>query len=273
MNRINVLILGPSSHCEFHDPITQIQKLITQIFGSACFFPNVADIHSSRPNATASHTDVPAQWKLILICQAYPLQFSRTELLQLHVIYPLTPKVILAGTCCEGFLRTCPPPAGFFLLYTHHFDVSILTEIKHFLLNQNSVLSLSSTSELEDIIYEHTGKYISAPAPCTRSCLIVQNFGPLGNDDAMNQLFVDHCHRYGFSVDFYSGKFYNTFPEKVLADADDSRTDQIAKAVQRLKSQFADSEINVYVNSPRTNEKKILLNAGADRILPKLTAW
>jgi hypothetical protein len=56
----------------------------------------------------------------------------------------------------------------------------------------------------------------------------------------------------------------------ILADADNSPREKILETIQRLRSQFADTDFTVYVDSPRIDEKNDYTRAGATHVLAKI---
>ena len=59
---------------------------------------------------------------LILVAQPLPGDCTRSDVDRLSAIVPLTRIVVVAGSWCEGELRTGSPPAGVVRLYWHEVD-------------------------------------------------------------------------------------------------------------------------------------------------------
>lgn len=102
------------------------------------------------------------------------------------------------------------------------------------------------------------------------TCSLVSYDGPLGNDPAMNRMLAQYHAREGFNINYLAQDLHDCpAPDLILADADDSSFPRILKAVQRLRHRFADTDLNVYIHSPRINEVADLEQIGVRRVLPK----
>lgn len=209
--------------------------------------------------------------RLVCLFQAYPEQFSLSKLNDLRKISPLVPIILLCGTNTEGSQRTSKPLKGVFQFYAHQFDARIFYELEQFISGNSSVFDLPATSESEDVFLWTAAA--SAPENLTADttiCHILRYYGPFGNDPAMNRFWTDRCRQENIAVWPANKKIDKSFSGTILADADDSKNQRITEAIQRLRMNYADAKINVYINSPRIYEKMTFINAGADRILPKL---
>jgi hypothetical protein len=71
--------------------------------------------------AAATIPSVPLPPELVLLAQARPGVSNQSQLETLRKLAPLTRVVIVAGTWCEGELRTGQPPAGVVRLYWYEF--------------------------------------------------------------------------------------------------------------------------------------------------------
>ena len=139
---------------------------------------------------------------------------------------------------------------------------------------------MPTTIENDEIVLQLSRDYGDcATKPCDSNergkaeCLVLVHEGPFGNDVQMSRMLVTHFQEMGYAAYTGFSSSRASFRGTILADADDSPFCKILKAVQRLRVDFADAEIVLYVNSPRINEKKDLTNAGVDKIVAKPAFW
>lgn len=209
----------------------------------------------------------------ILIFQSYPGEFQQSLADKLVRTYPFCPILLILGAACQGEERTGLPLRGCFRLFACQWNSFHSSQFELLLQEQANLFTLPKTHKDEDIVLFRAHGKSSQSHFKQRVCVVVENFGPFGNDPFMNRLLVDSFARNGYSV-------RRCFPHKsilpphlVVVDSDDSPFSNILQAVQRLRQQFADSEINVYVNSPRMNEKNELNAVGVLRVLSKPLFW
>ncbi|MDO4583489.1 MAG: hypothetical protein Q4D62_05230 [Planctomycetia bacterium] len=65
---------------------------------------------------------------LVLVLQSFPGEFSSAEMDTLKTHFPISPRVVIQGSWCEGSRRTDPPPKGIHYLYWHEFHTLFPTE-------------------------------------------------------------------------------------------------------------------------------------------------
>jgi hypothetical protein len=228
-----------------------------------------------------------------ILFQSYPGEFSQTIVDQLVDLEPLAPILLFLGSASEGESRTGQPLQGCFRFYVHQWNDEYRHQLFLYWTGKPSLFALPRTSENDEIATFHT---ISSACPANnrkniipphRNAMIISYFGTLGNDSAMNRFLADFYRQQGFKTCFWSpntnapisfdgkidGKIDKKIGEKIIADTDDSPFSKILESIQRLRCQFADSTITVYINSPRINEKIDLRNAGASEIISKPVFW
>jgi hypothetical protein len=273
METSQVIIRGRVERKEFREPFRQCTEMLESI--GVPFQVNPAD------------TSEPVDFALFF--QSYPHEFLRSEWEQLRQNHPFAPFFFVLGTCCEGMLRTAGALDSPFYCYVHGWSGEETEQIRLFLTDQSSVFSLPLTAENDEIALwmNPNGAAIFRLRNTAQSkdcgsappkCLILTHFGPFGNDSAMNRLLADEHERLGYAP-IFSGTMQESGgcqppdlpPDiKIVADADDSPREKILESIQRLRSQFADNEFTVYVDSPRIDEKNDYLQAGATCVLAKI---
>ena len=221
---------------------------------------------------------VPETADLFIFFQSYPDEFGESFLYTIKKHFPLAPVIIILGTCVEGEMRTGYPLIGGLRLYWHQWNDYYKIEFNRFFQRRSSILSLPPTSNDDEINLFHIQKSSDKKMqPLTqhekKQCLIIFHEGPFGNDSVMNQLLADMHQEKNYSLHFDRDDINNSFSGTVLADVDDSPFPKILKAVQRLRHDYADAKIKLYINSPRINEKTELQKIGADEILSKPVLW
>lgn len=220
-----------------------------------------------------------------ILFQSYPDEFSQLVVDRLIIAEPFSPVLLFLGSASEGESRTGHPLVGCFRFYVHQWNEEYLRQLALYWNGKPSFFTLPRTVENDEIAIFHA---ISSPCPVNnpknndipscRNVWIVSRFGTLGNDSAMNQFLAVFYRQQGFLTDFLDWKAVSSFggkifDGKIIADTDDSPFPKILESVQRLRCEFADSKITVYINSPRINEKNDLRNAGADEIISKPVFW
>ncbi|MDR1477732.1 MAG: hypothetical protein LBJ00_02190 [Planctomycetaceae bacterium] len=128
---------------------------------------------------------------------------------------------------------------------------------------RDATLACSASGILKQLEYNNAANNI---------CLIVSGEGVLGNDYTMNKLLADYATSRGYSCVFNCQNL-PIQPKLVLIDTDDSGIEYIVESVQRLRRFFADSEFNVYINSPRFSEVEALFGVGVDDVISKPFFW
>lgn len=116
-----LVVVGPWDLAEFAalraelDPDRQWPTAVTLADLTAAFADNVSE------SAAATIPSVPLPPELVLLAQSRPGSDDQAQLELLRTLAPLTRVVIVAGTWCEGELRTGQPPAGVVRLYWYEF--------------------------------------------------------------------------------------------------------------------------------------------------------
>jgi hypothetical protein len=217
-----------------------------------------------------------------ILFQSYPGEFSQAIVDQLIIAEPLSPILLFLGSASEGEARTGKPLVGCFRFYAHQWNEEYLHQLSLYWNGKPSLFTLPRTVENDEIAIFHA---VSASysvnndkndgnIPSYRhNALIVSHFGTLGNDSAMNQFLAIFYRQQGFKTDFLNWNAFFSFDGKIIADADDSPFPKILESIQRLRCDFADSRITVYINSPRINEKNDLRDSGVDEIISKPVFW
>ena len=260
MTSLRLIIRGRHERKEFQEPHRQCTEMLESI---------------GVPYST--DTDEPIDFALFF--QSYPHEFLKSDLAYLRRENPFAPFFFVLGACCEGMLRTAGPLDSPFYCYAHTWNDEKIEQIRRFLTDQPSVFALPLTAENDEIALWWTdGRRQTAdgsrePAtvsPENRKCLILTQFGPFGNDSAINQLIADEQRQLGFAPEFCRHLPSADCRLPIFADADDSPREKILETIQRLRRQFADNDFTVYVDSPRIDEKNDYMKVGVTRILPKI---
>lgn len=116
-----LVAVGPWEHAEFAALRAELdpQRRWTTVATLADLTAALAD--DDAENAAATIPSVPLPPELVLLAQARPGVDDPSQLERLRTIAPLTRVVIVAGSWCEGELRTGRPAAGVVRLYWYEF--------------------------------------------------------------------------------------------------------------------------------------------------------
>lgn len=225
-----------------------------------------------RVNFGAETTFPNAAPDCFLIFQSRSGEYPSSLATALHRLNPLAPRLIFLGADCEGESRTGSPVPGPLRFYCTQWNEFLTNELDRFLRDEPSILTLPATAEDEELFLasstswkESTIERVGAGQPC----LIVSHFGPLGNDSEMNDLLAMIYRRAQYEVAQMSPSKGEGPFKLIVADVDESPFSAILEATQRLRSDFADAEINLYINSARYNEKHDLQACGVNLIFAK----
>jgi hypothetical protein len=231
---------------------------------------------------------------IIFIAQSYPDQFPPNFMYLIRRKWSLVPIVLLLGVGAGGEIRTGSPLENYLRIYSYEWNNFWLNQVKNYAAKTKSIFDLPPTSSEDEIILANVKNYSAsfsynnsqnknANKKSNRSsnknsnsanniCLVVSGEGSLGNDYEMNKLLADYAVSLGYVCKF-NRQSLPVSPKLVLIDVDDSGFGSIIKSVQRLRCLFADSEFNVYINSPRFNEIAELQSIGVSGIIPKPFFW
>jgi len=105
--RVQVLAIGSWQEKEFRLAIAAIEEAAT--------WQTVADLHQAEENLRTEE----ATPELILLAQPLPGHYRQQHIDRLQALAPLARIVIVAGSWCEGGLRTDIPLSGVLRLYWH----------------------------------------------------------------------------------------------------------------------------------------------------------
>ena len=116
-----LVAVGPWDHAEFAALRAELdpQRHWTTVATLADLIAAVADDASKNGAATSPFVPLPPE--LVLLAQARPGVDAPSQLERLRAIAPLTRVVVVAGSWCEGELRTGRPAAGVVRLYWYEF--------------------------------------------------------------------------------------------------------------------------------------------------------
>ncbi|MDR2762521.1 MAG: hypothetical protein LBB88_07985 [Planctomycetaceae bacterium] len=281
MKSFTGLVLGNTNRPEFQFLHSSELDFVRKIF------INDNEILSRNNNFTHIISD-EIDPDIILIAQSYPDQFPPNFMYQIRRNWSITPTILLIGINAGGEIRTGSPIENYLRIYSFEWNTFWINQLKNYAEKQKSIFDLPPTYSDDEIILATIKNYSSEFSynnlrknnstknnPNKNSnniCLVVSGEDSLGNDYAMNKLLADYATSLGYNCTF-SRQNLRVSPKLTLIDADDSRFDRIIKSVQRLIRSFADSEFNVYINSPRFNEITALQNIGVSRIIPKPFFW
>ena len=267
MTVYRVIIRGRIERKEFGEPYRQCTDMLENIGAECCVNP--ADISGSAD--------------FVLFFQSYPHEFSQAELNRLRTESPDAPFFFVLGVCCEGMLRTAGPLDSPFYRYVHAWNGEATGQVCLLLQGTDGRQQTADGSGgkvcrradrhpcegrgLEEKVYRLDSRLRGNDE---EKSLILTHFGPFGNDSAMNRLIADEQRRLGFVPEFCCRLPSAVCHFPILADADDSPREKILETIQRLRSQCADNDFTVYVDSPRIDEKNDYIKAGITRICPKM---
>ncbi|MDR2169971.1 MAG: hypothetical protein LBP59_07510 [Planctomycetaceae bacterium] len=217
---------------------------------------------------------------IIVIVQSYPDQFPPDLMNRIRRCWSIIPVILFLGCGNVGELRTGTPHSGCFRIYVYEWNNFWNSQLKKYAANERSIFDLPPTCGDDEIFLEAAKNNLTNLSYKNSKknnanngvCLIVSNYGALGNDYAMNKLLADYASSLGYSCEFNPQNLC-TSPKLVLIDADDCGFSRIIESVQRLRRLFADSEFNVYINSPQLGEIVELRAAGVVGVIPKPFFW
>ncbi|MDR0391193.1 MAG: hypothetical protein LBH59_04760 [Planctomycetaceae bacterium] len=219
---------------------------------------------------------------IIIIAQSYPDQFPINFMYWIRNCWSITPVLLLLGVGNGGEVRTGTPLVGCLRIYAHEWNNFWQTQLHNYATNNKSIFDLPPTCGDDEIFLatsknnptnlSYKYKYSKNNKNPNNICLIISNEGALGNDCAMNKYLADYATSLGYNC-VYNHHNLCYSPKLVLIDTDDSGFAGIIESVQRFRCMFADSEFNVYINSPRFNEIAELKSIGVDVVIPKPFFW
>jgi len=116
-----LVAVGPWEHAEFAALRAELdpQRQWTMVATLGDLTAALADV--AAENAAATNPSVPLPPELVLLAQARPGVDDPSQLERLRAVAPLTRVVVVAGSWCEGELRTGRPAAGVVRLYWYEF--------------------------------------------------------------------------------------------------------------------------------------------------------
>jgi hypothetical protein len=121
-----LVAVGPWDHAEFAamrdlvDPDAEWGAIDSLEALAATLVGGVKETDEAN-NAAATIPFVPLPPELVLLAQPRPDAMLAAQVERLRAVAPLTRVVVIAGTWCEGELRTGAPPAGVVRLYWYEF--------------------------------------------------------------------------------------------------------------------------------------------------------
>lgn len=101
---------------------------------------------------------------LVLILQSFPGEFSTCEMASLKARFPISPRVVIQGSWCEGSRRTDPPPKGIHYLYWHEFHTLFPTEYAAWQKGLGTVWSQPEMAEHDLWFLEEANRPMEIPA-------------------------------------------------------------------------------------------------------------
>ena len=207
-----------------------------------------------------------AELDLLLILRSYPSEFSSQQFRQWRHRFPLLPIIVIDGSLCEGVLRTAPTIPGVFYVYANqwgHREHQILSQLFS---SQPSAWSMPPTAGNDELTLVQPD-FFDDPFFQTGDVFgIATSSSHIGTDRAMNELLADSLKKFGKTVVYLSldDNCRQKTPiipkpsipgvQKILCDADDASFDQIFEAIERIHTNYADSDIGIFVHSPRIDK-------------------
>jgi len=247
-------------------------------------FAVVYDVLRSFHNICVKNRHVTgrlAELDLLLILQSYPSEFSPPQIAQWRHRFPLLPIVVVHGSLCEGILRTAPTVPGVFHIYANQWENHARKILLPMISSQPSAWLMPPTTGNDELILAQTDIFDDPFFQTDDVFGIVSSLTHLGTDRAMNELLTDALIMFGKKVVYLTGNgevcqkapiFSSLSPpfiQKILCDVDDSPFEQIFEAIKRIRVKYADSEIGIFVHSPRIDKIRKLGKLGRLRLFAK----
>ncbi len=138
MSELTILLIGNTDRREF--------RRAREALSAAGRVTSVAEADS----AEASLADGKIVPDVIAIAQAHPAQFPHAMLQRLRQLAPLAPLVVLAGSWCEGEMRSGNPLPGAIRVYWHQWQPRCDRHLRRMRQGQRSAWALPVTATEEE---------------------------------------------------------------------------------------------------------------------------
>ena len=257
MSELSILLIGSTDRLEF--------RRAREALFAAGRVTSVAGADSAEASLAAGEI-VP---DVIAIAQAYPAQFPHAMLQRLRQLAPLTPLVVLAGSWCEGEMRSGNPLPGAVRVYWHQWQPRCDQHLRRMRQGQRSAWGLPVTATEEERLLLQSETTASLAAGGTAS----QGRGLIAIDTPrfeMEDWLSAACRSRGHSTVWLRPPR----PARVkgaaaaIFDGSDCRGKEFDR-LRRLADTLAPAPVMALLDFPRIEDHGRALAAGAAAVISK----
>lgn len=258
---LKVVSVGLADHREFRDVRNSLQKW-TELH-------EFLDLNSLL-EMFESPESPPVD--LLVLLQRYPGEFSVELLEKVRAKIPICPIINVLGSWCEGEIRTGTPLPGTVRIYSHQWGKTAELELNAMenRLSCSWTLPVTSGEEERFLFRKFPIERSMDHDPASIFLAILETPHLSGYDPEMNAFLSELFTRCGyFSIRTKREKIYPK-PTGIVWDVGiPNPFERTLKELRILRAEYPDVKIVLLCESPRIDEKKRLLEAGADVLCSK----
>jgi CheY-like chemotaxis protein len=246
--KLTMLVVGDIERAEFRASFAQVAD---------ADFAQRADIREALVYLQGH--DAPA---VIVLAQSRPGEFAAGEVEELRRAAPLARLWTLAGSWCEGEVRSGKPPAGAMRSYWHQWPARLSVELDRIADGLSPAWSLPVTAGEEDRVLRATGQ----PAERRTGLIVVR-----GNEREAIEALADACGARGYSTVSVHGERPQTAVSGALAILWDTFAERAAdpSEVHRIRRDAGDAPLIAILGFPRVEEIQRAFAAGVHSVVSK----
>lgn len=239
-----VLLVGDHRHREF---ATATAWLATHSLLSVAATPAAAIRAMQHPALSP---------ELVVVAQTRPSQFARAEIEAVHRLAPLARLAVMAGSWCEGEMRTGHPWPGVLRLYWHQGEA----RLQEFLAESNPLWSHPRTAtEVE--------RLLDLPAPRVSG---QQNLIAIGTETSIAyQGLAATCVEAGYATAWIAPRQLTMIQGAAAGIWDESQLPGSLEPWHAFASHLRNAPVVALVNFPRLADYQRLQNQGIDQLIAK----
>jgi ActR/RegA family two-component response regulator len=262
-----ILAVGDFERDEFAAAWAALQRLgpvaIAADLGTA--------IASVCRTATPGRLDGPAPAEgegepaAIILAQSYPGQFAAAAIERLQALAPLARIVVVAGSWCEGEMRSGRPWPGAIRLYACQAEPRLRRELAALLAGEPTPWTLPPTATEEERLLAAAERDV----PPRQGQVAI-----FGRRAALTDWLAAACRQRGYTATIAAPDDVAvvTAPHAAILDCDDLDAMAVAEA-RELAIRLAPAPLIVLAGFPRADQVRAALAAGAAAVLAKPIAF
>ena len=239
-----VLLIGDHLHREFASATTWLAE------------HSLLSVAATTVEATEAlqHPALPPE--LMVVAQARPGQFAKADIEALHRLAPLARLSILAGSWCEGEMRTGHPWSGMLRLYWHQGEA----RLRELLAETSPLWSHPRTAT-------DVERLLDLPAPRIAG---EQKLIAIGTETSIAyQGLAATCVQAGFATVWVAPRQSTMIHGAAAGIWDESQLPESLDPLHRFARHLDHAPIVALVNFPRLSDKRRLRNEGVGQVIAK----